>query len=122
LYPRRLASVSPLDRHQRDSATPTRAQVYALLREAIVRGELAPGRQLSENTLAAELGVSRTPIREALGRLREDRLVETVPQLGTFVVRVSPTAIRDAQFIRETLECAAIRLSATASRTSPSWS
>lgn len=101
-----------LEGYKRDQGTPTRVQVYAALRDAIVRGELEPGRKLSENSLAARMGVSRTPIREAIGRLREDRLVETVPQLGTFVARVNPTAISDAQFIRESLECAAIRLSA----------
>jgi DNA-binding GntR family transcriptional regulator len=108
--------VIALDRYQRDKGTPTRVQVYAALRDAIVRGELEPGQQLSENSLAARIGVSRTPIREAIGRLREDRLVETVPQLGTFVARVNPTAISDAQFIRESLECAAIRLSATVAK------
>jgi DNA-binding GntR family transcriptional regulator len=79
-----------------------------------VRGQLEPGQQLSENTLAGELGVSRTPVREGLSLLREDRLVETVPQLGSFVARVDPSAIADAQFIRESLECAAIRISAQA--------
>src|SRR3954454_9201461 len=53
---------------------PARAHVYAALRDAIVSAQLAPGRQLSENELAALLGVSRTPIREALQRLREERL------------------------------------------------
>ncbi len=105
-------NVVALEGYKRDRGTPTRVQVYAALRDAIVRGELEPGQQLSENSLAARMGVSRTPIREAISRLREDRLVETVPQLGTFVARVNPTAISDAQFIRESLECAAIRLSA----------
>jgi DNA-binding GntR family transcriptional regulator len=91
---------------------PTRVQVYAALRDAIVRGRLEPGQRLSENVLAAEMGISRTPIREGLSLLREDRLVETVPQLGSFVARVDPAAIADAQFIREALECAAIRISA----------
>jgi DNA-binding GntR family transcriptional regulator len=96
----------------RGGSTPTRVQVYAALRDAIVRGQLEPGQRLSENTLAGEMGVSRTPIREGLSLLREDRLVETVPQLGSFVSRLDPAAIADAQFIRESLECAAIRLSA----------
>lgn len=96
----------------RTSLGPARLQVYAALRQAIVRGELEPGRKLSENALAEELGVSRTPVREALARLRDDRLVEIVPQLGTFVSRISPTAVADAQFIREALECAAIRRAA----------
>jgi DNA-binding GntR family transcriptional regulator len=88
---------------------PARLRVYAALRDAIVRAELAPGAQLSENELAEQLGVSRTPIREALGRLRDDRLVEVVPQLGTFVSKISTQAVTDAQFIREALECAAVR-------------
>lgn len=90
----------------------TRAQVYRALRAAIVAGELHPGRQLSENELADRLGVSRTPIREALVRLRDDRLVEIVPQLGTFVSHISTGAVADAQFIREALECSAVRLAA----------
>jgi DNA-binding GntR family transcriptional regulator len=88
---------------------PARTQVYAVLRDAIVTASIEPGRQISENELAALLGVSRTPIREALQRLREDRLVAIVPQLGTFVTRISATGIGDAQFVREALECAAIR-------------
>lgn len=103
-----------LSRSRRDGGTPTRVQVYVALRDAIVRGKLAPGQRLSENTLAAEMGVSRTPIREGLSLLREERLVETVPQLGSFVARVDPSAIADAQFVREALECAAIRLAAQA--------
>jgi DNA-binding GntR family transcriptional regulator len=95
---------------------PARAQVYATLRDAIVSAALAPGRQLSENELAALLGVSRTPIREALQRLREERLVAVVPQLGTFVTHISETAISDAQFVREALECAAIRGTALRAR------
>jgi DNA-binding GntR family transcriptional regulator len=90
----------------------TRDQVYERLRGAIVSAELEPGRQLSENELAGRLGVSRTPIREALVRLRDDRLVEIVPQLGTFVARISDGAVGNAQFIREALECAAVRLAA----------
>ncbi len=88
---------------------PARPFVQAAIRDAIVRAELPPGAKLSENELADRFGVSRTPIREALGRLRDDRLVQVVPQLGTFVARISIQAISDAQFIREALECAAIR-------------
>jgi DNA-binding GntR family transcriptional regulator len=98
---------------ERRSGVPARTQVYATLRDSIIRAELAPGRQLSENELAAWLGVSRTPIREALVRLRDERLVAIVPQLGTFVSRISPRAVSDAQFIREALEVAAIREAAT---------
>jgi GntR family transcriptional regulator, rspAB operon transcriptional repressor len=88
---------------------PARAHVYVALRDAIISASLEPGRQLSENELAAWLGVSRTPVREALARLRDERLVAVVPQLGTFVTRISTSAVGDAQFVREALECAAIR-------------
>ena len=98
-----------ITRAQRGRGGPVRNQVYANLREAIVAARFEPGRQLSESELAAELGVSRTPIREALVRLRDDRLVEIVPQLGTFVSKISHTAVADAQFVRESLECAAVR-------------
>jgi DNA-binding GntR family transcriptional regulator len=89
---------------------PARDQVYLALREAIVSARLPPGLKLSENELAVELGVSRTPIREALARLRDERLVAIVPQLGTFVTLISTDAVADAVFVREALECAAISL------------
>jgi DNA-binding GntR family transcriptional regulator len=104
--------VQPLPRIRRLSGGNARTQLYAALRDGIVSGALEPGRQLSENELAEWTGVSRTPIREALARLRDDRLVEVVPQLGTFVTRISASAVEDAQFIREALECAAVRLAA----------
>jgi GntR family transcriptional regulator, rspAB operon transcriptional repressor len=84
--------------------------VYDALREAIVMTELEPGQQVSENAIADKLGVSRTPVREALARLRDDQLVQIVPQLGTFVSRISVAGVDDAQFLREALECAAVRL------------
>jgi DNA-binding GntR family transcriptional regulator len=90
----------------------TGVAVYAALREAIVSTELEPGQQISENAIAGQLGVSRTPIREALVRLSDDQLVQIVPQLGTFVSRISVAGVDDAQFLREALECAAVRLAA----------
>ena len=106
-----MAEPIPISAARSDSARrgPARLFVYAAVRDAIVRAELPPGARISENELADQLGVSRTPIREALGRLRDDRLVEVVPQLGTFVSRISAQAVGDAQFIREALECAAVR-------------
>jgi GntR family transcriptional regulator, rspAB operon transcriptional repressor len=85
-----------------------RAQVYLLIRDAIVSLQLVPGQALSENELADQYGVSRTPVREALIRLADDGLVEVVPQLGTYVSRIDPQAVREAQFIRESLELASL--------------
>jgi DNA-binding GntR family transcriptional regulator len=101
-----------IQRAQRLRGGPARNQVYAALRDAIVSAELEPGQRLSENELALRLAVSRTPIREALVRLRDDRLVEIVPQLGTYVTRISRSSVADAQFVRESLECAAVRRAA----------
>src|SRR3954470_20905645 len=86
--------------------------VYEALRSAIVSTELEPGRQVSENEIAEKLGVSRTPVREALARLRDDQLLQIVPQLGTFVSPISVSGVDDAQFLREALECSAVRLAA----------
>jgi DNA-binding GntR family transcriptional regulator len=95
---------------ERVGGVSARDQVYLALREAIISAELQPGRRLSENELAERLGVSRTPVREALVGLRDERLVAIVPQLGTFVTLISPQGLADAAFVRETLECGAIRL------------
>jgi DNA-binding GntR family transcriptional regulator len=101
---------SKLDRFDLRRSGSIGESVYVALREAIVTADLEPGRKLSENELTQLLGVSRTPVREALARLREDRLVVIVPQLGTFVTLISPSAVNDAAFVREALECSAVRL------------
>jgi len=82
--------------------------VLAELRALIVSLSLAPGTPLSENELAAEMGVSRTPVRESLILLREEGLVQVVPQVGTFVSLVDIAQVADAQFVREAIECASM--------------
>jgi DNA-binding GntR family transcriptional regulator len=101
-----------IDRLRQPPAASAGRQVYRALREAIIASDLAPGQRISENELAERLAVSRTPIREALIRLRDERFVRIVPQLGTFVTPISVAAVEDAQFIRESLECAAVRIAA----------
>jgi GntR family transcriptional regulator, rspAB operon transcriptional repressor len=101
-----------LTRIPRTNGLRTGLAVYEALREAIVSTELEPGQQISENEIAEKLGVSRTPVREALARLRDDQIVQIVPQLGTFVSRISVAGVDDAQFLREALECSAVRLAA----------
>src|SRR5690606_35948518 len=86
----------------------TRSHVYNILRRAIVTLEFLPGQALSENELAARHSVSRTPVREALIRLADEGLVEVVPQLGTFVSRISARDVIEVRFIRETLERASL--------------
>jgi DNA-binding GntR family transcriptional regulator len=89
-------------------ASSAREQTYAALRNAIVDLRLTPGARLSDVDVAAELKVSRTPVREALLRLADDGLVDVLPQAGTFVARISITAVREAQFVREALEVASL--------------
>ncbi|MEU7019975.1 GntR family transcriptional regulator [Streptomyces sp. NPDC046203] len=86
-----------------------RQLVHELLRARIVELELPPGTPLSENELAAELGVSRTPVRESLILLAEEGLVDVYPQLGTFVSRIRERDIASAQFVREALELTSLR-------------
>jgi len=71
-------------------------QAYVVLRDLIVSGELAPGETLSEAELAERLGCSRAPIRSAIARLIDDRLVETRPQSFTRVTPVVDAEVRDA--------------------------
>ena len=79
---------------------------YDHLREAILTTKLRPGTPISENELSAAIGVSRTPIREAIRRLAEERLVELTSQYGTTVSRIDAGRARQAIFVRQTIECA----------------
>jgi len=80
------------------------------LRRAILAMEIVPGSSLVEKDLTAHFGTSRTPVREALIRLKEEGLVEIFPQAGTFVARIPTDAIPEAVFIRQALECATVAL------------
>lgn len=73
-----------------------RERVYQALREALVSGELPPGQRLRDQELAARLGVSRTPVREALQRLEDEGLVETSPRALTRVTPLDARAAREA--------------------------
>ena len=80
----------------------------------------APGQELREHELAAQLGVSRTPVREAIWRLADAGLLVVQPQVGTRVARIHLSAVREAQFARQALEVAALEaVCAARSATSP---
>ncbi|MFY7872469.1 MAG: GntR family transcriptional regulator, partial [Limnohabitans sp.] len=79
------------------------------LRAAIINGELALGQQVSEAQLAARMGVSKTPVREALVRLKADGLVEIHPQRGTFVFRLDGDQVGQLCRYRAAIETAALR-------------
>lgn len=84
-------------------------QAYRAIRAMIVRGELAPEARISEPELTERLGISRTPLREALLRLAQEGLVDIYPQSGSFVSQIRLEQVEEAQFIREQLECGIIR-------------
>lgn len=87
------------------SAVSRSAQVADIVRSAILSGELVPGEQLKQDDLRAELGVSPTPIREALRRLESEGLVTHYPNRGVFVASVSPDELFEVLLpVRLTLE------------------
>lgn len=87
-------------------------RVFRAIKQAIVRGQLAPGHPVSEAELARQLGVSRQPVREAFIKLSEMGLVEIRPQRGTFVQLISRREVENARFIREAIEVAVARRAA----------
>ena len=99
-------------RFVRSIAPTTSSDVFEHLRALIIRGELLPGRRLSENEIARSLGMSRTPVREAFIRLRQEGLIQVYPQSGTVVSPISLGEVEDCQFLRETLECRTVALAA----------
>jgi DNA-binding GntR family transcriptional regulator len=86
--------------------------VYQRLKDSIVRGEIPPGSKIVETLISRKLGVSRTPLREAINRLEQDGLVKLIPRRGTFVHTQSVAEIIESLEIREVLEGLAARLAA----------
>ncbi|HWR30998.1 MAG TPA: GntR family transcriptional regulator [Negativicutes bacterium] len=95
-----------------DSYKPLREVVYETLREAIRNGALTPGERLMEIQLAEELGVSRTPVREAIRKLELERFVVMLPRRGTYVSNLSLKDINEVFEIRAALDGLAAGLAA----------
>ena len=95
-----------------DSNRPLREVVFLRLRRAILQGELEPGERLMEIRLADQLGVSRTPVRDAIHKLVEEGLVSIVPRCGAVVARITDKDMRDVLEVRTTLEELAVSLCA----------
>ncbi|MFE9722523.1 GntR family transcriptional regulator [Streptomyces sp. NPDC005794] len=93
---------------QENGRRTNRHSIYLKLRQMVLTLELPPGAALSENELAAALGVSRTPVRESLILLSREGLVQVFPKVGSFVSRVDPAQVADAQFLREAVELASL--------------
>ena len=89
---------------------PLRDVVFNTLRQAILRGELKPGERLMEIQLANKLGVSRTPIREAIRKLELEGLVLMIPRKGAEVAEITEKNLRDVLEVRCALEELAVQL------------
>ena len=89
---------------------PLRDVVFNTLRQAILRGELKPGERLMEIQLANKLGVSRTPIREAIRKLELEGLVLMIPRKGAEVAEITEKSLRDVLEVRRALEELAVQL------------
>ncbi len=96
---------------QTDAYLPLRDVVFQTLRTAILRGDLKPGERLMELQLADQLGVSRTPIREAIRMLEQEGLAIMIPRKGAEVAQMSEKDVDDVLQIRCALEELAVRLS-----------
>lgn len=89
---------------------PLRDVVFQTLRQAILKGELEPGERLMEIHLAKRLGVSRTPIREAIRKLELEGLVVMIPRRGAVVASITEKDMRDVLEVRRTLEMMAVEV------------
>ncbi|MBC7959909.1 MAG: GntR family transcriptional regulator [Vallitaleaceae bacterium] len=97
-------------RVQLNEYLPLRDVVFNTLREAILRGQLVPGERLMEKQLAERMGVSRTPIREAIRKLELEGLVMMVPRKGAEVAKITPKDIKDVLEVRAALEALAVKV------------
>ncbi len=98
------ARLRPLDAFDGSLAN----RVYQSLKDAILSLEYRPGQALRKPEICTALGVSRSPVSEAVARLAAEGLVDVIPQSGTFVARFSMDEIREGAFLREALEVAAV--------------
>jgi DNA-binding GntR family transcriptional regulator len=89
-----------------------REKVYSVMRKRILSFELKPGERFFETEIAENLGVSRTPIREALSRLEQEGLIKSLPKRGYAVSDVTAREIEELYEIREALEVMALRAAA----------
>lgn len=87
-----------------DRSRPLRDQIYPVLRTLILSGVIAPGETIDEKAIAADLKVSRTPVREAVQRLSDEQLVDVIAQSGTRASAIDRHEVEQAYLIRRALE------------------
>lgn len=92
-----------------DSPTSLAENAYQMLRRSILDGHLKPGERIIETQIARDIGVSRGPVREAVQRLLQEGLAESVPRHGPQVVKMSAQQIQELYLVRVSLERLAVR-------------
>ncbi|WP_192251744.1 GntR family transcriptional regulator [Mesorhizobium caraganae] len=97
---------------QLDGRTSKSAQVYELLRGAIIALKLPPDTAIVEKEICAQLGISRTPLREAILQLAKESLIKIAPSDGTFVNKIVLTEVLQGQLVRDTVEMRLTQLAA----------
>lgn len=90
-----------MERSMKETA---REYAYRVIKHNIVSLELKPGSMVSENELAEEMNISRTPVREALIELSKLKIVEIFPQKGSFIAKIDSTLVDEARFLRLIVE------------------
>lgn len=102
-----------LDAPNLNRTLPLRDQIYQFIRGMIVSGQMRPGEAINEVAIAEQLGVSRTPVREAVKRISDEGLVNVFAQTGTFVAPISLKELEEAYVIRSALEMESARRAAS---------
>lgn len=95
-----------------DRSRPLRDQIYLIVRNLLLTGLIRPGEVIDEKAMAAQLNVSRTPVREAVKRLSDEHLVEVVAQSATRAARIDAKEIEESFLIRRALEMESAALAA----------
>ncbi|MGL5023628.1 MAG: GntR family transcriptional regulator [Cetobacterium sp.] len=83
---------------------------YRTLKEKIMNLELEPGQSISESEIAEWFSLSRTPVREILMKLKDEHLIEVIPQKGTYVSLINLDLVREGTFVRSVLESEVLKL------------
>lgn len=80
------------------------SQAYRAIMKRIIDAEYNPGQKISEKKIENDIGIGRTPVREALLQLRQENLIKVVPQSGTYISKIDMKDVLDARFVRSSVE------------------
>lgn len=105
--------ISELQNIQLDRRLSLREQIYSIVRTLILTGAIKPGENIDEKEIAAQLSVSRTPVREAVKKLSDEHLIEVIAQSATRAARIDPHEIEESYLIRRALEVESASQAAT---------